>query len=80
MQALEGFKELLLSTGKSSTLPTSVNTGRIGVEVKRVFEDAKQHLFDYIEAYYNRKRLHSELGHVYPEASELTNIVYWHSP
>jgi transposase InsO family protein len=31
---------------------------------------AKNHAFDYIEVYYNRKRLHSRLGYVSPEAFE----------
>ncbi|WNV04494.1 IS3 family transposase [Candidatus Methylospira mobilis] len=36
--------------------------------------DAKQHVFDYIEVYYNRKRLHSKLGYLSPEAFELKNV------
>ncbi|TCV81208.1 IS3 family transposase [Methylomonas denitrificans] len=32
---------------------------------------AKQHVFEYIEVYYNRKRLHSKLGYMSPEAFEL---------
>jgi len=35
---------------------------------------AKQHVFDYIEVYYNRKRLHSKLGYISPEAFELKNV------
>jgi putative transposase len=35
---------------------------------------AKQHIFDYIEVYYNRKRLHSKLGYMSPEAFELKNV------
>lgn len=31
---------------------------------------AKNHVFDYIEVYYNRKRLHSRLGYVSPETFE----------
>ncbi|QFY41411.1 transposase [Candidatus Methylospira mobilis] len=38
--------------------------------------DAKQHVFDYIEAYYNRKRLHSKLGYLSPEAFELKNVAW----
>ncbi|WP_407079318.1 IS3 family transposase [Candidatus Methylospira mobilis] len=37
-------------------------------------DDAKHHVFDYIEVYYNRKRLHSKLGYLSPEAFELKNI------
>jgi len=29
---------------------------------------AKQQVFEYIEVYYNRKRLHSKLGYMSPEA------------
>lgn len=32
--------------------------------------DAKKHVFDYIEVYYNRERLHSKLGYVSPEYFE----------
>jgi putative transposase len=32
---------------------------------------AKAHVFDYIEVYYNRQRLHSRLGYLSPEAFEL---------
>lgn len=28
--------------------------------------DAKQHIFDYIDVYYNRQRLHSKLGYLSP--------------
>ena len=35
---------------------------------------AKQHVFDYIEVYYNRKRLHSKLGYLSPEAFELKQV------
>jgi putative transposase len=33
--------------------------------------DAQKHVFEYIEVYYNRKRLHSKLGYLSPEAFEL---------
>ena len=36
--------------------------------------NAKQHVFDHIELYYNRKRLHSKLGCLSPEAFELKNV------
>ncbi|MBD9358748.1 IS3 family transposase [Methylomonas sp. EbA] len=32
--------------------------------------DAKHHVFEYIEVYYNRKQLHSKLGYLSPEAFE----------
>ena len=28
--------------------------------------DAKKHVFEYIDVYYNRKRLHSKLGYLSP--------------
>ena len=36
--------------------------------------DAKQQVFEYIEVYYNRKRLHSKLGYLSPEAFELKQV------
>ena len=36
--------------------------------------DAKQQVFEYIEVYYNKKRLHSKLGYLSPEAFELKNV------
>ena len=33
-------------------------------------EAAKQHIFEYIEVYYNRKRLHSTLGYMSPDEFE----------
>jgi transposase InsO family protein len=37
-------------------------------------EDAKAQVFDYIEVYYNRQRLHSTLGYVSPEQFELSKV------
>lgn len=37
-------------------------------------EHAKAEVFDYIEVYYNRSRLHSTLGYVSPDQFELENI------
>lgn len=34
-------------------------------------EAAKRDLFAYIEAYYNRQRIHSALGYITPEQAEL---------
>ena len=36
--------------------------------------EAKTHVFDYIEVYYNRKRLHSTLGYLSPEAFEAKSV------
>ena len=33
-------------------------------------EQAKQSIFEYVEVFYNRKRLHSSLGYVSPESFE----------
>ena len=35
---------------------------------------AKAHVFDYIEVYYNRQRLHSRLGYFSPEEFELSQV------
>ena len=37
-------------------------------------KQAKAHVFDYIEVYYNRNRLHSTLGYLSPEAFELSHV------
>jgi transposase InsO family protein len=36
--------------------------------------DAKYQKFEYIEVYYNRKRLHSKLGYMNPEAFEAKKV------
>lgn len=36
--------------------------------------EAKYHVFEYIEVYYNRKRLHSQLGYVSPETFEAIKV------
>ena len=35
-------------------------------------EEARRDLFDYIEGYYNRQRIHSALGYLTPEQAERT--------
>ena len=35
---------------------------------------AKDQVFEYIEVYYNRKRLHSRLGYLSPETFELRHV------
>jgi len=35
---------------------------------------AKAHVFDYIEVYYNRQRLHSTLGYLSPAEFELSRV------
>lgn len=36
--------------------------------------EAKNHVFEYIEIYYNRKRLHSKLGYLSPAKYEVTRV------
>ncbi|MFZ2449358.1 MAG: IS3 family transposase, partial [Methylovulum miyakonense] len=36
--------------------------------------EAKSQVFEYIEVYYNRKRLHSKLGYVSPETFEAQKV------
>jgi transposase InsO family protein len=36
--------------------------------------DTKYQVFEYIEVYYNRKRLHSKLGYLSPEAFEAKKV------
>ena len=38
------------------------------------YYDAKYYVFEYIEIYYNRKRLHSKLGYISPEAFEAKKV------
>jgi putative transposase len=40
----------------------------------RTRSDAKYQVFEYIELYYNRKRLHSKLGYLSPEAFEAKKV------
>lgn len=37
-------------------------------------EEAKNHIFDYIEIYYNKVRLHSKLGYCSPEVFEVEKV------
>ena len=37
-------------------------------------DDTKAHVFEYIDVYYNRKRLHSKLGYLNPEAFEAKQV------
>jgi putative transposase len=36
--------------------------------------NAKKHVFDYIDVYYNRQRLHSKLGYLSPESFEVQQV------
>ncbi len=37
-------------------------------------DDARKQVFEYIEVYYNRKRLHSTLGYLSPELFEVKMV------
>lgn len=50
----------------------SLKTERVKRKVYATRGDAKADLFDYIEVFYNRTRLHSHLGHVSPDEYENT--------
>ena len=38
------------------------------------FDQARASIFEYVEVFYNRKRLHSSLGYLSPEAFEASLI------
>jgi putative transposase len=44
-------------------------------EKLKTCDETKQEVFEYIEVYYNRKRLHSTLGYVSPEMFEANSKV-----
>ncbi len=48
----------------------SLKNEAVGKKVFRNLEEVKSCLFDYIEVFYNRKRLHSTLGYTTPESYE----------
>jgi putative transposase len=48
----------------------SLKTERVKRKVYENLNEAQADLFDYIEMFYNRKRLHSHLGHVSPDEYE----------
>ena len=50
----------------------SLKTERVKRKVYATRSEAKADLFDYIEVFYNRTRLHSHLGHVSPDEYENT--------
>ena len=43
-------------------------------EVFKTRDEAKKQIFDYIEIYYNRQRIHSTLGYLSPEAFEMKKV------
>lgn len=48
----------------------SLKTERVKRKVYGNRNEARANLFDYIEMFYNRKRLHSHIGHVSPDEYE----------
>jgi putative transposase len=52
----------------------SLKVEAIHGETFKTREDAKKHIFEYIEVYYNRKRLHSRLSYMSPENFEQVNV------
>lgn len=46
---------------------TALKVEAIDGEKFKTRVDAKNHIFDYIEVYYNKARLHSKLGYCSPE-------------
>lgn len=50
----------------------SLKTERVKRKIYATRSDARGDLFDYIEMFYNRTRLHSHLGHVSPDEYEMT--------
>ena len=51
---------------------STLKTELVHHEHYRTRNEARQSIFEYIEAFYNRKRLHSSLGYVSPETFEAT--------
>jgi putative transposase len=48
----------------------SLKTERVRKKIYKTRKEARTDLFDYIEAFYNRTRLHSHLGHQSPDEFE----------
>ena len=48
----------------------SLKTERVFFNNYRTREEAKRDIFDYIEIFYNNKRLHSYLGNISPKGYE----------
>jgi putative transposase len=53
----------------------SFKIGAMRGERFRLWPEAKRQVFDFIDAYYNRKRLHSKLGCLSPVAFESQKVV-----
>ena len=49
----------------------SLKTERVKRKIYATRDEARADLFDYIEVFYNRVRLHSHLGHQSPEEFEI---------
>ena len=60
-----------LENSVAESLFHSLKTERVKRKVYATRSKAKADLFDYIEVFYNRTRLHSHLGHVSPDEYEI---------
>jgi putative transposase len=83
--ASEDYLSLLQSSGMTTSMSrkgdcydnavmesfwASLKTELVNHEHYRTLEQARASIFDYIEVFYNRKRLHSSLGYLSPESFE----------
>jgi len=51
----------------------TLKTELVYFEIYKTRDEAKQSIFDYIEVFYNRRRLHSSLGFLAPAEFEIAN-------
>lgn len=58
----------------SESFFSTLKTEMVGDDKFNDLQDAEVRLFDYIEVFYNRKRLHSALGYKSPESFEMTKL------
>ena len=58
----------------AESLFSSLKKERIKKRIYKTRELAKADVFDYIEVFYNRKRRHSHIGGVSPEAFEQASL------
>ncbi len=64
------LKLVPVALGILNFLANSITPGALGARAI-----AKNHVFEYIEIYYNRKRLHSMIGYKSPELFEVKKVV-----
>jgi putative transposase len=56
----------------AETFFASLKTELIGDRIFQTREQGRREIFEYIEVFYNRRRLHSYLGYLSPEEFERT--------